>query len=42
MLRLGLLKESFSKIRKEERDDPSQKRTIIAKFLNYKDKEEVL
>ena len=27
---------------KKKRDDPSQKRTIIAKFLNYKDKEKVL
>ena len=35
MLRLSVLIES-------ERDNPSQKRTIIAKFLNYKDKEKVL
>ena len=27
---------------KKKRDDPSQKRTIISKFLNYKDKEKVL
>ena len=27
---------------KKKRDDSSQKRTIIAKFLNYKDKEKVL
>ena len=27
---------------KKKRDDPSQKRTIIPKFLNYKDKEKVL
>ena len=30
--------ERAHRIGKEERDDPSQKRTIIAKFLNYKDK----
>ena len=29
------------RIGKEERNDPSQKRTNIAKFLNYKDKEKV-
>ena len=34
--------ECAHKIGKEERDDPSQKRSIIAKFLNYKDKEKVL
>ena len=34
--------EHAHKIGKEERDDPSLKRTIIAKFLNYKDKEKVL
>ena len=34
--------EHTHRIGKEERDDPSQKRTIIAKFLNYKDKEKVL
>ena len=27
---------------KKKREDPSQKRTIISKFLNYKDKEKVL
>ena len=30
------------KIGKEERDEPSLKRTIVAKFLNYKDKGKVL
>ena len=34
--------EHANRIGKEERDDHSQKRTIIAKFLNYKDKEKVL
>ena len=29
-------------IGKEERDDPSQKRTVIAKFSNNKEKEKVL
>ena len=31
--------ERAHRIGKKERDDSSQKRTIIAKFLNYKDKE---
>ena len=34
--------ERVHRITKEERNGPSQKRTIIAKFLNYKDKEKVL
>ena len=34
--------ERAHRIGKEERDDPSQKRTIIAKSLNYKDKEKVM
>ena len=34
--------ERAHRVGKEKRDDPSQKRTIIAKFLNYKDKEKVL
>ena len=34
--------ERAHRISKKERDEPSKKRTIIAKFLNYKDKEEVL
>ena len=34
--------ERAHRIGKEGRDDPSQKRTIIAKFLNYKNKEKVL
>ena len=34
--------EHANRIGKEERDDPLQKRVIIAKFLNYKDKEKVL
>ena len=31
--------ERAYRIGKKERDDSSQKRKIIAKFLNYKDKE---
>ena len=34
--------ERAHRIGKEERDEPSQKKTIIAKFLNFKDKEKVL
>ena len=34
--------ERAHRIGKEERDDPSEKRTIMAKFLNYKDKEKVM
>ena len=34
--------ERAHKIGKKERDDPSQKRAIVAKFLNHKDKEKVL
>ena len=34
--------ERAYRIGKEERDDQSQRRTIIAKLLNYKDKEKVL
>ena len=34
--------EHAHRIDKEERDDPSQKRTIIAKFLHYKDKVKIL
>ena len=34
--------ERAHRIGKEERNDPSQKRTIIANFFNYKDKEKVL
>ena len=34
--------ERVHRIVKEERNDPSQKRTIIAKFLNCKGKEKVL
>ena len=30
--------ERAHRIGKEERDEPSEKRTIIVKFLNYKDK----
>ena len=30
--------ECANGVRKEKRDDPSQKTTIIAKFLNHKDK----
>ena len=30
--------ERAHRIGKEGRDDPSEKRTIIAKFLNYKEK----
>ena len=30
--------ECANGVRKEKRDDPSQKRTIIAKFLNHNDK----
>ena len=34
--------EHAYRISKEERHGPSQKRTIIANFLNFKDKEKVL
>ena len=34
--------ERAHRIGKEERDEPSQKKTIIAKFLNFKDKKKVL
>ena len=34
--------EHVHRIDKEGRDDPLQKRAIIAKFLNYKDKEKLL
>ena len=34
--------EHAYRIGKEERHGPSQKRTIIAKFLNFKDKDKVL
>lgn len=33
--------ECANGVRKEKRDDPSQKRTIIAKFLNHNDKQKV-
>ena len=34
--------ECAHRISKGERDKPSQKRTIITKFFNYKDKDKVL
>ena len=34
--------ERSHRIAKEERDNYSQKRTIIVRFLNYNDKEKVL
>ena len=39
--KLGIENVEIEK-KKEKRDDPSQKRTIMAKFLNDKDKEKVL